>query len=109
MTLQEKLRALYQPFQDLDCDVCHYHRAEASERYVVWAESGEDISFSADNYKREKQLTGTVDLYTKEEFDTIADDIQEILCAERIGWRLDSVQYEEETNLIHYQWRWWLG
>lgn len=109
MTLQAKLRALYEPFRALDCPVYHYHRADPSERYVVWAEDSENISFHADGTKREQQLTGVVDFYTKTEFDTIADDIQDILVSERIGWHLDSVQYEEETNLIHFQWRWYLG
>ena len=109
MTLQTKLRALYEPFRALDCPVYHYHRADPSERYVVWAEDGENTSFHADGSKQEQQLTGVVDFYTKTEFDAIADDIQSILVSERIGWHLDSVQYEEETGLIHFQWRWYLG
>lgn len=54
-------------------------------------------------------MSGIVDFYTQTEFDPIADTIQGILNGEDIGWSLDSVQYEEETNLIHFQWRWWTG
>ena len=75
----------------------------------MWAEDGEQDSFHASNHKEEQQLTGIVDLYTLKEFDTLADDIQKVLNSEPVGWRLDSVHYEDETNLIHYQWRWWVG
>ncbi len=107
MTLQTLCKKLYEPFLDLSCAVTHYRRL-SKYPYVVWAESGEENSFHADNKKVEQQLTGTVDLFTKTEFDTLADSIQEILDNEEISWRLDSVQYEEETNLIHYQWFWWV-
>lgn len=109
MTLQMKLRELYEPFTELDCHVYHYHRAELTDQYVVWAEEGEESSFNADSHKVEQQLTGVIDFFTKEEFDPLADEIQSILDAEEIGWRLESVLYEEETNFIHFHWRWWLG
>lgn len=108
MSLQAKLEELYIPFLELPCDVSHYRRL-AKKRYVVWSETGEENSFSADNKKKEQQLTGIVDFFTPREFDNIADMIQKILNNQEIGWTLDSIQYEEETNLIHYQWRWWIG
>ena len=107
MTLQNKLTELYTPFVNLDCEVNHYRRGKTN-RFVVWAEDGEEASFSSDNHKTEQQLTGVVDFYTKREFDTIADDIQSIFDEQGVGWNLESVQYEEETNFIHYQWRWWI-
>ena len=108
MTLQSKLSSLYAPFLALSCKVSHYRRTSKKPPFVVWYETGEEESFSSDNHKSEQQLTGLVDFYTLTEFDTIADSIQEILNGENVGWRLESVQYEEETNLIHYQWRWWV-
>lgn len=107
MTLQQLCRKLYAPFLDLNCAVTHYRRI-AKFPYVVWAEEAEENSFNSDNHKSEQQLTGTVDLFTKNEFDSLADDIQEILDAEPVGWKLASVQYEDQTNLIHYQWQWWV-
>lgn len=107
MTLQNKLSELYTPFVELDCEVTHYRRGRTN-RFVVWAEDGEDASFHTDNHKSEQQLTGLIDFYTKAEFDPIADDVQTILNSQGVGWILQSVQYEEETNLIHYQWRWWV-
>lgn len=108
MTLQNRLKALYLPFLSLDCDVRHYTR-QSTYPYMVWAEDGEENSFHASNHKQEQQITGTIDYFTRTEFDSIVDDIQTILNSEEIGWTLSSVQYEDETNLIHYQWRWYDG
>ena len=109
MTLQNHLKQLYIPFTTLEgVKVSHYKRT-AKPPFIVWAEDGELESLNADNHKAEQQLTGIVDLYTLKEFDPLADAVQEILNSENVGWRLDSVQYEDETNLIHYQWRWWIG
>ena len=109
MSLQTKLQELYQPFLTIQGAKISHYRRTAKPPFIVWAEDGEQDSFHASNHKEEQQLTGIVDLYTLKEFDTLADDIQTILNSEPVGWRLDMVQYEDETNLIHYQWRWWLG
>lgn len=113
MTLSQKLNSLYSPFLDsqaITCDVFHYTRGnKKTVPYIVWSETGEEESFSSDNHKTEQQLTGIVDFYTKTEFDPIIDAIQNVLNSENVGWRLYSVQWEEETNLIHYQWGWWIG
>ena len=50
-------------------------------------------------------LTGTVDFFTLEEYDAIIDEIQDTLEGiEGLSWNLNSVQYEEETKFIHYEW-----
>lgn len=108
MTLQNRLKELYKPFLSLNCDVRHYTR-QSKYPYMVWSEDGEDNSFHTSNHKAEQQITGVIDYFTKKEFDSIVDDIQAILNSEEIGWSLSSIQYEDETNLIHYQWRWWDG
>lgn len=73
---------------------------------IIWAEDGEEESFNSDNHKTEQNITGTVHAFSKREFDPLFDEVQEAL--EELGatWALQSVQYEEETNLIHYEWRW---
>lgn len=111
--MQTKLQALYSPFlssQGITCDIFHYTRGNSTAvPYIIWSETGEENSFNSDNHKTEQQLTGLVDFYTLKEFDPIVDAIQDVLNSEEIGWKLISVQYEEETNLIHYQWGWWVG
>lgn len=109
MTLQTKLEELYTPFLSLTCDVSHYWRGKSKVPFVVWTETGEEESMYSDNRKSEQQLTGIVDFYTQKEFDPICDAIQSILDAEPVGYILSQVLYENETNLIHYQWRWWLS
>lgn len=94
---------------ELLCEVHHYWRPKMSAPYVVWAEEGEADSFDADNRKEEQVLTGYIDFYTRTEFDQIADLIQDALYGlqdEPFTWRLDAVDFEDETNLIHYAWIW---
>ena len=73
--------------------------------FCVWAEDGEN-GFNAGNRKAEQAITGTVDYYTLREYDPAVDNIQTALNSLRIPWQLNSVQYEDETNLIHYEWTW---
>ena len=91
------------------CDIFHYWRPHMTAPFVVWAEDGEANSFDADDRKREQVLTGYVDFYTRTEFDPIADKIQTALFGLQdrpFTWRLEAVDYEDDTNLIHYQWTW---
>ena len=45
---------------------------------------------------------------TRTEYDPTLDRIQEILNGFDFpfSWRLESVQYEDDTDLIHYEWTW---
>ena len=86
--------------------VYHYWRPNMSAPFCVWAEYGESSSLQANNHKREQAIGGYVDYFTLNEFDETVDSIQVVLnSVEGLGWSLESVQYEDETNLIHYQWR----
>jgi len=69
-------------------------------------EDGENNSFHSDNHKQEQKIAGYVDYFTKTEFDTNVDVIQDILNAEPVAWSLRTVDYEDQTNLIHFRW-WW--
>lgn len=86
------------------CTAYHYRVPENTKpSYAVWQElSGEAIE--ADNVHRESSYYIAVDYFTKKEFDAKIDAIQEYL--DRFGsWTLESVQFENETNIIHYEWR----
>lgn len=104
MSLNEKLKKLRDVLSELDIDVYHYDALNASSEYIVWYESGESDSLSADNRKEEQVLAGTIDLFTQKEYNQIVDDIQDRLNKNKISFRLNSVQYEDETKLIHYEW-----
>ena len=92
---------------DPDLPVYHYQRPsrESLDRYVIWAEQVEVNSLMVGNRKAEQQIQGTIDLFTLTEFDPAVDGIQEALdAAEHVTWELTSVQYEDETAFIHYEW-----
>lgn len=107
-SIQSKLRKIQDALLTVTESTYHYWRAKAEPPFLVWAEDGEIDSFHAGNRKQEQQLHGSADLYTKTEFDPLVDEIQDALDEIMTGWTLSSVQYEDETGLIHYTWDWWV-
>lgn len=73
--------------------------------YIVWAEDSQADEVWADNQMQDQAIEGTVDYYTKTEGDTNVDTIQTALNGV-CSWRLNSVQYEQDTGYIHYEWVW---
>ena len=106
ISLQNKLRQMGVAFGALTDNVYHYFRPLKTLPAIIWAEDGEAVSFHSNNTKSCQNISGTIDLYTKKEFDPLADAVQDTLEALGVGWRLNSVQYEEDTDLIHYEWVW---
>lgn len=86
--------------------VFHYYRTNLTCPYLVWQETNEGDSFRANLYDREQAIEGTLDYFTQTEYDENIDTIQEVLNDLMITWNLESVQYEEDTRIIHYEWRW---
>lgn len=84
--------------------VSHYFASGQTGNYIVWAEDGEGASGHADGQKTTQIIQGTIDYFTKTEFDPIMEQIQEKLNGSDIAWRLSSVQYEKDTGYIHYEW-----
>ena len=106
-SIEKLLRGVHEELNKIEgVDFYHYRRpANVKSEYGIWAEDGELSSFSGDNIKLEQQIHGTVDFYTLKEFNPVLDSIQDALEAVAHGhWMLNSVQYEDETNLIHYEW-----
>ena len=64
MTWQERIIAAHTAVTDA---VSHGQRMQ-SERYFVWQEDGAN-DLEADGVHAEKSVTGTTDLFTKQEFD----------------------------------------
>lgn len=106
MTFQQKLQLIQTLVAGLEIPAGHYEYAGGESQYCVWAEDSEYSSVEGDNYKLEQAVQGTIDLYTKEEYDPNVDAIQGALKTNRISFYLNSVQYEDETELIHYEWVW---
>lgn len=90
------------------CDrVYHYTAAPNAEPpYIVWAEDGAAATVFANGRLQNQTITGTVDLFTRDlEHEPLAEAIPAALdgvCA----WRLNSVQYEDDTGLLHMEWVW---
>jgi len=88
----------------LGVKVSHYIIKKGPDKYIVWARDGEAGASHADNQKRMQLLEGTVDLFTKTEYDPLFEQIQQKFNDLRLAWRFSSEQYEEDTGYIHYEW-----
>ena len=104
MTLQTRLKSLADEFKEISSVIHHYKRTEVSAPFGVWAEQYETNSDFADNSKTTQGVSVQLDYYTQEEFDSTIDDLQAYLNENGYPWSLDSVQFEDETNMIHYSW-----
>lgn len=71
--------------------------------YIVWQEDG-DNDLVADDHHSERAITGTVDLYTKQENDPLYDSIPQAFESVGASWYFNSFQYETETGLLHFEW-----
>ena len=70
--------------------------------YGVYAEDGAN-DLNADDLHAEKAVQGTVDYFTRDDSGAPQATIEAALegvCA----WYLNSVQFEEDTGYIHYEW-----
>lgn len=101
MTWYERIIAAHRAVTDA---VSHAARVK-SERYFVWQEDGSN-DLAGDNGHGERAMTGTTDLYTKQELDPWADALGESFDTHGIAWALNSVQYEADTGFYHYEWVW---
>lgn len=80
----------------------HYAWSQKPPEYGVYAEDGGD-DFLADGEHAERGTTGTIDYFTRDDSGSIRDTIETALkgvCA----YRLNSIQYEDDTGFIHYEW-----
>lgn len=86
-------------------NVGHYEALKKTDRYIVWAEDGQFDALWSDDRMGVQIVEGTVDYFTRMEDDPNVDDIQaalNLVCM----WRLSSVQYEDDTRYIHWEWVW---
>lgn len=86
--------------------VFHYFASGQTGNYIVWAEDGEGASDHADGQKTTQIIQGTIDYFTKTEFDPVFGYIQDKLNSADIAWYLNSIQHEKDTGYIHFEWVW---
>lgn len=85
----------------------HYAWADnAPERardHGVYAEDGERALF-ANNRRAERVLEGTIDLFTRDDTGAAKRNVEEALDKYDVKFRLESIQYEQDSGFIHYEW-----
>ena len=101
MTWNEKIIAAHTAVTN---QVSHMVRL-SSERYFVWQEDGRN-DLIADGIHVETAVTGTTDLFTKQEFDQWAEAFESSLDNLGIAWSFSSFQREADTGFLHYEWNW---
>ena len=69
----------------------------------MWAEDSAN-DFIADNKHIEIVMGGTIDLFTLDENDPLMEEIPRAQNGIPCAWYLNSVQYEEDTKLVHCEW-----
>ena len=87
--------------------VYHYDAStETGNAYIVWAEESEGTSQHYNNEKKDLRLQGSIDYFTKTEYDPAFDLIIEYLNQSDLEWRIGTIQYESDTKYIHYEFTW---
>lgn len=76
--------------------------------YIVYGVDG-DNNLHAGNRMAETVDTGYIDLFTKKSGDPLIKEIPAALNAAEVSFYLNSVQFEDETSILHYEWRWEYG
>lgn len=108
--MQSKIQVIPEILLQITDNVGHYQAMEKTDRYIVWAEDSEGDSVEGDNQKTNQSIQGTIDYFTRQEFDKNVDKIQVALTAACISFYLNSVQLESRdesgAGYIHYEWVW---
>ena len=72
--------------------------------YGAVALDGAGATVWADGAMVEQALTGTVDMYTRDEGIPQMLAVQQAFKRAGVSWRLNTVIYERDTRLTHYEW-----
>lgn len=102
--MNSKIKIIRDTLLKVSDNVGHYEAVEKTDQYIVWAEDSEGSSVEGDDQKANQSIQGTIDYFTKKDMDEKVDEIQATLTNACISFYLNSVQYEDETGYIHYEW-----
>lgn len=86
-------------------DKLYHHTAppNAVPPYIVYGEQGQGEILSADDQQDEYSTTVTIDIFSKTEKEPLFQQVYSVLNNNDISFYLKSVQYEQDTGLIHYE------
>lgn len=102
--MNSKIKIIRDTLLKVSDNVGHYEAVKKTDQYIVWAEDSEGSSVEGDDQKANQSIQGTIDYFTKKDMDEKVDEIQAALTNACISFYLNSVQYEDETGYIHYEW-----
>ncbi len=74
-----------------------------SGTYGVISLEGQEDSVVGDNQIHTQSIRGSVDLFVQGISTTDAVTVQNAING-LVAWRLNSIQYEDDTKLVHYEW-----
>lgn len=107
MTGINRIRDALTAVEPLKGHVWHFTALSKTPPYAIWAEDGQGSGMYADGRMTNQAISGTVDLFTADLDDQdIPNAIQAALNTCGCAWRLNSVQYEDDTHLKHLEWAW---
>ena len=69
----------------------------------VWAEDAENALYGNDHHA-ERVYQGTVDWFTRKDDGVDMAKVEAALDSAGAAWYLNSVQFEEDTGFLHYEW-----
>lgn len=106
MSLNDKIKVVRDALKTVSSNVFHYQARNPTGDYIVWAEDSWEKALHGDGQLEETAVQGTIDLFTKKEYPALLSQIEAALTAAEIAFWQESIQYEDDTGLIHYEWIW---
>ena len=88
-------------------DVYHF-KAPGNKpvHYVVWGETGQSDTISADDKSDTIAITGLMYYYTDDEYDAIFDDLCSALSDIGAAWVIRNIGYDDSVGQIVYEVAW---
>ena len=82
-----------------------WSKAPSGDYGVYFYDGQEHLSADSDS-GAETALSGYIDYFTRDSSLTPKNTIETALKGLGIVWWLNSIQFEDDTGYIHYEWRW---
>lgn len=79
-----------------------------ADNYGVVSMDGQN-ALRASNSLMEKVQEGTIDWFTRNPHSTVPESVGTSLDGLGASWYLNSVQFENDTGLLHWEWVWQYG
>jgi hypothetical protein len=95
--------------------VYHATALKQDAPYIVWAEDGQGAALYADDHIVAQAISGTIDYFTKTEYDPNFQKIQDALSELDIDWELNDIGYRDDgrtstsndhLDVMRYTWFW---